>query len=348
MVQFRVLVPDAYLPDMDLERAVAPEIEYVIFNALHAHEIPDSEWARCDGVIVWHRMKLAGDVIAKLARCRHIVRVGVGFDNVDVDACRKQGIPVSNVPNYGTTEVADHALALMLSLVRGLDSYRHRLRQDFTNGFVAEDVPVVRRIRGGVFGAIGLGRIGTAIARRVQGFDMTVIYHDPYVPEGHELGLGLKRMQTQEEVLEQADVVSIHVPLSAATRHLIGDAQIRRMKPGSILINIARGGLVDLDAVEAGLRSGHLAAVGIDVLPKEPPADPLPPLLAAWQRDEDWLRGRMIVTPHAAFYSDAGYVDMRTFSAEILRDGLTGKALRNNVNPGWEEFRHGLGNGPGR
>ena len=332
----KVLVPDAHLADLDMERAVTgTAMEYLVFDALHASEIPDEAWAGCDAILIWHRMKLTADVVDKLARCRFIVRVGVGFDNVDVAACTRRGIPVANVPNYGTTEVADHAMAMMLSLLRGLDTYQARLRADLAGGFFAENVPVVHRIRGGVFGAIGMGRIGTAVARRVRGFDMDVVYYDPFLPEGHELGLGVGRVNSLPELLAVADVVSLHTPLNADTRHLMGAAEFAAMKPGGVFINVARGGLVDWSALEAALRSGHLAAAGLDVLPKEPPGDDPPPLLAAWQRDEQWLRGRMIVTPHAAFFSEAGYADMRRFSAEILLDYLTGKRLRNNVNPDW-------------
>ncbi len=219
--------------------------------------------------------------------------------------------------------------------MRGLGTYEKRLKADFNKGFLAEDVPVVRRIRGATFGAIGMGRIGTAVARRAAAFDMKVIYVDPYLPEGHELGLGLERVRTQEELLRRSDIVSLHLPLSAKTRNIIGAAELAQMKPGGILINIARGGLVDVDAVYDALRSNHLAAAGLDVLPKEPPV-PTPPLLQAWRDEEPWLAGRFVVTPHAAFYSEAGYLDMRTFSAEILLDYLFENRLRNNVNPGWD------------
>lgn len=332
----KVLVPDAHLRDLDVERGVTGDrIDYMVFDETDPAAIPDDAWRSCDAILVWHRMKITPDVVAKLDHCRLIVRVGVGFDNVDGAACRARGIPVSNVPNYGTTEVADHALAMLLHLVRGLGTYQARLKADLAAGFRAEDVPVVRRIRGATFGAIGMGRIGTAIMRRAAAFDMKVIYVDPYLPEGHDLGLGIERVRTLPDLLSRSDIVSLHVPLSAETRNMIGRDELARMKPGSILLNIARGGLVDVDAVHDALKSGHLAAAALDVLPKEPPV-PAPPLLAAWQRDEPWLAGRFVVTPHAAFYSEAGYLDMRTFSAEILLDYLFEGRLRNNVNPGWD------------
>lgn len=335
MTVYKVLIPDAHLDNLDIEKSISKDkLQYVVFREKNPESIPDSEWRSCDAIMVWHHMKLTAAVIAKLERCRMIVRVGVGFDNVDIAACSRRGIPVSNVPNYGTTEVADHALALLLYLVRGLGTYEKQLRNDLVRGFVAEGAPVVRRIRGATFGAIGMGRIGTAIARRAQSFDMKVVYFDPLVPEGHELGLGMERVATKQELLQRADIVSLHTPLSALNRNTIGANELAAMKKDSILLNIARGGLVDIDAVHAALRSGHLAAAGLDVLPIEPPqADH--PLLKAWKDEEPWLQGRFVLTPHAAFYSDAGYVDTRVFSTEIVLDYLFENRLRNNVNPDW-------------
>jgi lactate dehydrogenase-like 2-hydroxyacid dehydrogenase len=331
MKPLKVLVPDAHLRDLDVERGVSGDrLDYLVFDETDPAAIPDETWRSCEAILIWHRMKLTRDVVAKLDNCRLIVRVGVGFDNVDGEACRARGIPVSNVPNYGTTEVADHALAMLLHLVRGLGSYEARLKADLVAGFLAEDVPVVRRIRSATFGAIGMGRIGTAIARRAAAFDMNVIYHDPYLPEGHELGLGVERVKTLDDLLGRSDVVSLHVPLSDKTRNIIGKRELASMKPGGILINVARGGLVDVDAVHDALKSGHLSAAGFDVLPKAPPV-PAPALIEAWRNNEAWLAGRLVVTPHAAFYSQAGYLDMRTFSAEILLDFLFEGRLRNNV-----------------
>ena len=337
MARFKVLVPDAHQRDLEIEKSVSKDLfDYQIYDEMDPARIADAVWRECDAILVWHRMKITREVVAKLDRCRMIVRVGVGFDNVDTAACRERGIPVSNVPNYGTTEVADHALAMLLYLVRGIGSYEKRLKADLTRGFVAEDVPVVRRIRGATFGAVGMGRIGTAIARRAAAFDMHVVYFDPYLPEGHELGLGIERVDSLAALLARADVVSLHTPLNDETRNMFGDAQFQAMKPDGIFINIARGKLVDVDAAYRALKSGHLAAAGLDVFPQEPP-NPAPALLDAWRSGEEWLAGRFVASPHAAFYSSAGYVDMRTFSAEILVDYLTKDRLRNNVNPGWRD-----------
>ncbi|WP_226575715.1 C-terminal binding protein [Acuticoccus sediminis] len=334
-----VLAPDANVPTLDIEEAIVGRaLTFRRFDESDPGRIPDEAWRTCDAVLKWKNMRLTADVIDRLDRCRFIVRVGVGTDNIDVDAARERGIPVANVPNYGTTEVADHGIALLLSLARGIEPYQARLRADLVGGFHAAGVPTVRRLRGSVFGAIGLGRIGTAMARRAKGFDMDVVYYDPFLPSGHELGFGLRRVKSLEALLGEADVVSLHTPLTDATRGIMDADAFSAMKPGSILVNIARGPLVDFDALEAALRSGHLAAAGLDVLPEEPPRHPHP-LITAWQQREAWIDGRLILTPHAAYFSAASYHDMRAFSAQTLLDHFAAGVTRDVVNPGWERNR---------
>lgn len=341
MGNLRILIPDAYASDLSFEKAVLGNAEFAVYQAQHADDVPDEEWRSAHVVLLWHRIRVAPELVAKLDRCRHIVRVGVGFDNVDLSACSKRGIPVSNVPNYGTTEIADHALALLLSLVRGLSSYETRLRQDMANLYFAEDVPVVRRLKGATFGAVGLGRVGTAIARRAQAFDMSILFYDPFLPEGHELGVGYGRTRSLADLLQRSDVVSLHTPLNNNTRGMVDAAWLAGMKPDAILINVARGKLMNLDAIEQALRSGRLAAAGLDVLPQEPP-DPLHPLLDAWLKKEEWIAGRLALTPHSAFFSDDAYRDMRTFAAEIVRDFLVTGTPRNNANPDWQAANSAL------
>lgn len=332
MTKPRILAPDAYLPDWDIEESVAQgRLDFVVRNELDAAAVPEELWREADGVLVWHRMKLRRETIDLLDRCKQIVRVGVGFDNVDVDACRERGIVVCNVPNYGTTDVADHAIALLFNLARGIDVYQTRLRDHPETAFLEWEAPVVRRLRGAVFGGVGMGRIGTAIARRARAADMRVVYYDPHVPEGHDLGLGFERVESLEELLRVSDVVSLHAPLSSQTRNIISHDQIAQMREGSILINVARGGLIDMDALEQGLRSGHIDASGMDVLPSEPPR-PEHPLFTAWRKREPWLEGRLMITPHIAFYSAAAYRDMRSLSVAVLLDYLLNGRLRNHVN----------------
>jgi phosphoglycerate dehydrogenase-like enzyme len=331
-----VLLPDALFDDdAAIEREVlGRDVDIALYRELTAERIPDERWRAADALIVYYGVPIDRDVIERLARCRIVVRAGVGYDHVDITALGHRGVPVCNVPDYGTTEVADHAIALMLALARGLVSYHARLLADPYAGWHWAGAPLVRRLRGARFGVVGLGRIGTAAARRARGLDMEVSFYDPYLPDGVDLATGYQRAASLEALLGAADVVSLHCPLSAENANMIDRAALSAIKKDALLINTARGGLIDLSALEAALRDGPLGGAGLDVLPAEPP-DPTHPLLQAFRRREPWLDGRLLLTPHVAWLSPAGRADLRRKSAETVRDYLQGQRLRNCVNQAW-------------
>ena len=329
----KILFPDAtFDDDAAIERGIFPtDAELILARAERAADVDDATWRQAEGLIVYIEIPVDAAVIDKLDSCRIITRAGVGFDHIDLDAAAKRGIPVCNVPDYGTTEVADHAIALMLGLARGLVSYHQRLIANPAAGWTWSGVPLVRRLRRRHFGVIGLGRIGKAAARRAQGLDMEVSFYDPYLADGTDLALGYKRETTLEGLLANADVVSLHCPLNDDTRSIIDADALALMKPGALLINTARGGLIDIPALEAALRQGQIDGAGIDVLPDEPP-DADSPLLQAFKRREPWIDGRLLLTPHAAWYSPDGHADMRRKSASTVADFLQKGVLRNVVN----------------
>lgn len=328
-----ILFPDATFDDnAAVERQVLPDdAELNIVQGRKAADVASDLWQRADALIPYIDIPLTVDIIDRLTNCKIIVRAGVGFDHIDIEAAAKRGIPVCNVPDYGTTEVADHAIALMLGLARGLVSYHQRLIANPVAGWSWSGVPLVRRLRRTRFGVVGLGRIGTAAARRAQGLDMEVSFYDPYLPDGADLGLGFHREATLESLLRSVDVVSLHCPLSTETTSMINEDAFAAMKPGALLINTARGGLIDIAALEKALRDGRIDGAGIDVLPEEPP-DPESPLLQAFKRREPWIDGRLLLTPHAAWYSPDGHMDMRRKSASTVGDFLSRGVLRNVVN----------------
>ncbi len=277
-----------------------------------------AEVINAHALILWHGPRMTAEVVARLHHCRAIIRNGVGFDSVDIAAAAKAGIPVCNVPDYGTEEVADHALALTLALYRQLfplDRVAKELRWHI-------DVAAkMRRLRTQTFGIIGLGRIGTAAALRAKAFGFRVVFYDPYAPSGAHKAIGIERIGSLEEILRISDTISIHCPLSAETRGLIGEQQIAWMKPGSFLVNTARGDIVDKAPVFAALRSGHLAGAGLDVVENEPLRTP-----------EEADTPNLICTCHAAFCSPEGMVEMRSTSARIARAAITGQPVWNRVN----------------
>lgn len=330
----RILIPDLpYAGEADIEReALAPLLAepgalLEVHRLIDYSAVPLESWRRADAVIVSSdRFRLGGETIGELERCKVIVRGGVGFDNVDAAAASRRNIPLCNVPDYGTDEVADHAIAMMLALRRGLPTYGEYLSVDPVAGWRFDAPPLIRRMKVQSFAVVGLGRIGRAAAARARAFGMRVLYYDPYVAEAV-----YERKDSPDALLAEADVVSLHCPLAPDTRGMIGAPQLARMKPGSILVNTARGQVVDLDAVAAALRAGRPGGVALDVLPQEPP-DPDHELIAAWRLQPTWLAGRLLLSPHAAFYSPESVRDLRFKAAATARDALADQGLRHCVN----------------
>lgn len=334
----RLLTPDAqYSDDGVVERRTAgTDVQFDIFRERTPDRLPDAALAAADGIVVWHEMAIDAAFVGRIPRCRIIVRAGVGFDHIDLAATGRAGIPVCNTPDYGTSEVADHAIALMLALCRGIIPYHEALQADPVGNFVTrfdpERTPVVRRLRGRVLGIVGLGRIGIATALRAKAFGMRVIAYDPYAPAGIEIATGVERLMNLDAVLAESDVVSLHCPLTTETEGMIGQAALAAMKRDAILINTARGAIVDVPALLAALERGDIAGAGIDVLPVEPPR-PEDAIVDAYRRlAGSALAGRLILSPHAAWSSPESVVDARRLAVETallhLRDGR----LRNLVN----------------
>ena len=159
------------------------------------------------------------------------------------------------------------------------------------------------------FGIIGLGRIGTAVALRAKAFNFRVVFYDPYLPNGVELALGIERAATLEDLLRQTNTLSIHAPLTPETRGMLGREQLALLPQGAVVVNDARGPIIDLDALCEVLRSGHIAGAGLDVLPVEPPVEPIPELLRAYRAREEWLEGRLVITPHSAWLTPHSWED---------------------------------------
>jgi C-terminal binding protein len=301
-------------------------------TALHARSEAElvGRIEQADAVILYHELALTEATIRRLERCRVIVRGGVGFDNVDRPLCRQLGIPVANVPDYGTEEVADSALAMLLGLARGIHLANSVLRDGQGDWSYERAVPLMR-LRGSVLGIVGLGRIGTAMAMRGKSLGMDVAFFDPYKPDGYDKSLGIRRVETLDELLAQSLAVSLHCPLSEETFHIIDAAAIAKLPRGSYLINTARGGVADVRALPDALASGQLAGAGIDVLEREPPL-PDDPLLRAWRDPQHPAHHRLILNPHLAWYCQQGQRELRRKTAETCRRALLGAPLRNVVN----------------
>ena len=326
----KIVITDFVTEPLEIERRILGNLAEVV--ALDARD--ESELAgrieEANAVMMYHFISIGEATINALDRCRLIVRCGVGVDNVDCTAARRRGIAVANVPDYGTEDVADSAIGMTLALARGIHFLNSRLRRGRGAWSYTQAQPVPR-LRGRTFGIIGLGRIGTATALRAKAFGMEVVFYDPYIADGYDKSLGVRRVDTLDELLRAAHVVSAHCPLTAETRHMLNGEAIGKMSPGAFLINTSRGGVVDVMAVLEAVTSGHLTGAGIDVLENEPPA-PDDPLVHAWRNPNHPAHDRIIINPHAAFYCDEGLDEMRIKGSENCRRALLGEALHNVVN----------------
>jgi phosphoglycerate dehydrogenase-like enzyme len=329
-----VLYPeDRQVPDLDLEREIfGSGVELVRRLKPRLAELDPADCTAADGLMIMRHAVTAED-IACFPRLKAIVRMGVGYDKIDRAAAAARNILVCNVPDYGTTEVADHAMALALSLRRGVVFYHERLRANPPAPWGAVKNELIRRSGVQNFGIIGLGRIGTAVALRARAFGFHVKFYDPYLPNGAELALGIGRAPSLEDLLRETDTLSIHTPLTPETTGLIAHDQLALLRRGAVVVNTARGPIIDLDALLAALRSGHIAGAGIDVLPAEPPVEPLPEILRAYRAREPGLDGRLVITPHAAWFTPQSEHDTRVKSAETMRAALLTNRPQNVITP---------------
>jgi D-3-phosphoglycerate dehydrogenase len=255
-------------------------------------------------------------VLEGLPRLRVIVRYGVGVDGIDLAAATDHGVPVVNVPDYGTDEVANHAVALLLALARKVARLDRQTRSGAWDVF---RVGPIARLAGQTVGILGCGRIGSAVARKLGGFDVRLLGCDPYV---NTFPPGVQPVAF-ERLLAESDHLTIHCPLTPHTRHLFDADTLAQLRPTAVLINTARGGIVDTAALVEALQHGLLAGAGLDVLEEEP-IDPASPLLRMEQ---------VIVTPHAAWFSEEGRSDLKRRAAEEAVRVLRGERPRHCVNP---------------
>ena len=328
--RFQIVISDFINDTLDTERKIVGYIADVIAMNAHNELELHGRIEKVDAIMLYHNIGIGRSTIERLERCKLIVRCGVGFDNVDHVYARSRGIAVANVPDYGTEEVADSAIGMMLALARGINFYNVRMR-DTPDPWMYSTAGKLFRLRGRTFGILGLGRIGSATALRARAMGMETIFFDPYKQDGYDKALGIRRVETLDELLESSFVLSLHCPNSPETKHIIDAAALQKMQEGSYLINTARGAIVDVRAIPDAIASGKLAGAAIDVLVDEPPAKDNP-LLAAWRDPSHPAYTRLIINPHSAFYSEEGLADMRIKGSQACRNALLGHPLRNIIN----------------
>lgn len=315
----KILITDYAWATLEPEREVLSAIGAELIVAKTGTEIEFLKYAPDVDGILTNWAKVTTDVVKAAEKCRVIGRYGIGLDNIDVATATSLGMVVFNVPTYCLEEVSDHAMALVLAMARKIP----RLNNEVKNRSWDRNIgPQMYRIRGQKLGIVGFGKIGKLIVPKAKGFGMEILAYSPSLTDKVAKTYGVKNVDF-EELLTEADFITIHCPLVPETNNLIDADALSKMKSTAYLINTARGGVVNHDALFQALQENWIAGAGLDVLPEEPPADNFSLL------DLD----NVIITPHAAFWSEESINDLQISAAKGVLNVLTGNIPDAIVNP---------------
>lgn len=305
MAELRVVVTDQVFPSVEIERAILAEVGASLEVADGTFDGVARLAADADGLLNTY-FPVDARLIEALGRCRIVARYGIGVDNVDVAAADRAGIVVTNVPDYSVQEVAAHAVALMLTVVRRIPQADAAVR---AGRWGLDGLRPIRRLSELTFGLVGYGRIGRGVGAAVRAFGGHLVVHDPYLTQGGE---DLEAVSF-DELVARSDVISVHAPLTDETRGLFNADVFARMRPGAVLVNTSRGPLVVLEDLLASLRDGHLGGAALDVVDREP-------------LDPSRIEGvpNLLVTPHMAYYSEESLQESQRKAATQVAKVLTG------------------------
>lgn len=313
-----IVVTDQTFGDLSQERNLAARHQLPFEDYQCRTETETLEAVTGARIVFVNFAPITRAVLTALEPGATVIRYGIGFDNVDIAAARDLGIHVCNVPDYGVSTVADHTLALLLTLLRRVSFYDDAVRE---RGWLnAGDLGPLPSFTDTTISLIGSGRIGRAVISRLQPFGFRVLVHDPFVDEAQLKALGVEPVSF-DTAIEQADALSVHVPLTPATHHIIDALTLARMKTDAVLVNTARGGLIDETALATALNNHQIAGAALDVVENEPlPADSALRTTA-----------HLLLTPHAAFFSDGSLNALQRLATEEAERALRGQQLRNDL-----------------
>lgn len=314
----KILITDIAWPDIDIEREVLAEIgaEPILAESSDESGLVAAAAGCCAIMTCWAKTTRA--VIDACVDCRIVARLGIGLDNIDVAYCTERGIPVTNVPDYCIGEVADHAFALLLACARKVALFDCAIK---AGNYSLQAGSPLHRIAGQTLGIIGFGKIGREVAKRAAAFGMRVLALSRSLTDDEAKSAGAERSDL-EAIFRDSDFISLHAPLTAETEHLLGPDQFTKMKPTAFVINTARGGIIDHDALLEALNAGQIQGAALDVTDPEPLPDDHPLI----------LHEKVIHTPHAAFSSEESVAELRQRTAQEVVRILKGEAPENQVN----------------
>lgn len=315
----KVVITDYWYENLNQEKAVFAAMPELTLEAHHCKE-EDSlcQLVRDADAVIVQFAPITSKVIEAMGRCKLIVRYAIGVDNIDLNAATAKGIYVANVPDYGIDEVSNHAIALLMALSKKLIPLSASVKAGKWDYTVTKPL---YRMHGATLGLIGFGRIPMLVARKMAGFGLRTLCYDPYVDQQICDRYGVEKVSL-EQLLRMSDYVSVHCPLTESTRHMLSTREFTWMKPTSLLINTARGAVVDEAALVEALQDGLIGGAGLDVLENEPIS-----------MDSPLLRmNNVIVTPHNAWYSEDAVTTLQRMVAEEVVRVLSGEIPKNLVN----------------
>lgn len=330
--RIKVVMVDNPFDDTSIEESILKEIDAEVsyFRCRNEREI--LEVARDADAIIDNLLPLSRETIFSLTNLKIVSRLSVGYDNIDLEAATEKGVIVCNVPDYCTAEVAEHTLALMLSLLRKIpwiDLYVKEGEADFIMDW--KKFAPIYRLRGKNIGIIGFGRIGREVAKRLNAFEVNILVYDPYIPKEVIENFGATQT-TLDDLLRNSDIILIHCPLTKETHHLIDKERIALMKRSAILVNVSRGAVINEKALYEALEKNIIQAAALDVFEKEP-----------LNKTSPFLKLRnVILTPHIAWYSEESLIEVRRKASEEILRFFKGVRPRNIVNPEVLKYYPGL------
>lgn len=303
MSRYKIVNVEPYWDDCSLEQEIAKQIDAeaifikTIDYARIYKEIPD-----CDALVIQY-LKIDEDLLSRMPKCKIIVRSAIGVNNIDLKACAERGVMVANVPDYMQGEVADHAMGMLLAVNRKLTFLNKQVRNGIWN---AGDARPMYLLKTQSIGILGCGQIGQMTAARAQAFGMKVYGYDPYLPREVFEKLNITPVDTLDAFFSTIDHLSIHMPLTNETKHIVNYERLCMLKPHSIVLNTSRGPVLSSDGLYRALKEGRIYGAGLDVLEVEPPVQPMP--LAEFDT--------VLFSPHIAYYSQEGETNMKRKSFE--------------------------------
>ena len=317
MTMKKILVTDHGFPNVDAERRCAEQAGYTL-EVAQCKTAEDVIRAAKDAealLVQW--APITADVIGSLEKCRVIVRYGIGVDNVDLKAAKARGIAVCNVPDYGVDEVADHAVSLALALGRQLIQIDRRTREGVWKISPSAPMPAYSAM---TYAVLGMGRIGRAVLKRASGFGFKLAAHDQFAKPADFAQAGATSLSL-DELFREADILSLHAPFNESTRHIVSRERLAQMKKGAVIVNTARGGLIDTAALAQALDEGKLGGAGLDVYEVEPLPNDHPIRKCP----------NTILTSHVAWYSESSIPKLQKLAGEEAVRGVLGQPLRSPV-----------------